>query len=188
MRQIWNWTTLPTSIQRGLQHSTIATLGPFSEWLLRQIVSRRRYQDDADLGHVFGDPVIGRLKDGKWVAIFGNGHGSTNDDSVLLIVDLASGELNKVRAGAATGGLSSPSFVYARDDDGYIYVDAIYAGDLSGNLWKFNLKNNGSGADGVAVVEFRIADLICAAEAPGLRAAYRATAPVTCGVAIEVPL
>ncbi|MFI8607374.1 pilus assembly protein [Pseudomonas sp. NPDC077649] len=104
-------------------------------------------KDDADLGHVFGDPVIGRLKDGKWVAIFGNGHGSTNDDSVLLIVDLASGELNKVRAGAATGGLSSPSFVYARDDDGYIYVDAIYAGDLSGNLWKFNLKNNGSGAD-----------------------------------------
>lgn len=50
MGQIWMWTALPTSMQRGLQHSTIVTLGPFSEWLQRQIVSRRRCQDYADLG------------------------------------------------------------------------------------------------------------------------------------------
>ncbi|MGH8351988.1 MAG: pilus assembly protein [Pseudomonas sp.] len=102
-------------------------------------------KDDADLGHNFGEPLVGRMKDGKWVAIFGNGHGSTNDDSVLFIVDLETGAVSKVRAGSATGGLSSPSFVYAQDGSN-IYVKDIYAGDLKGNLWKFNLESNGSGA------------------------------------------
>lgn len=41
--------------------------------------------------------------------------------------------------------------------------------------------------EGVAV-PFKIAALIWAAVAPGLRALYKAAAPVTCGVAIEVPL
>lgn len=102
-------------------------------------------KDDADLGYTFGEPLIGRMKDGSWAAIFGNGYGSTNDDSVLFIVNLATGAVNKVRAGAATGGLSSPSFVYATDSSGNIYVEDVYAGDLSGNLWKFGLKNNGVG-------------------------------------------
>lgn len=104
-------------------------------------------KDDADLGYSFGEPLIGRMKDGSWAAIFGNGYGSTNDDSVLFIVDLASGTVNKVKAGSATGGLSSPSFVYATDGDGNIYVEDVYAGDLDGNLWKFDLKSNGDGAD-----------------------------------------
>ncbi|WP_158249345.1 PilC/PilY family type IV pilus protein [Pseudomonas sp. LFM046] len=103
--------------------------------------------NDADLGYNFGEPLIGRMKDGSWAAIFGNGHGSTSDDAVLFIVDLATGAVNKVRAGSATGGLSSPSFVYAVDGSGNIYVKDVYAGDLSGNLWKFNLKDNGDGSD-----------------------------------------
>ncbi len=102
-------------------------------------------KDDADLGYNFGEPLVGRMKDGSWAAIFGNGYGSTNDDSVLFIVDLATGAVNKVRAGKATGGLSSPSFVYATDSSGNIYVKDVYAGDLGGNLWKFNLKGSGSG-------------------------------------------
>ncbi|WP_296217644.1 pilus assembly protein [Pseudomonas sp. UBA2684] len=105
---------------------------------------------DVDLGYTYSEPIIGRLKDGKWVAIFGNGYGTYSGggalDSVLFIVDLETGTVNKVRAGAATGGLSTPSFVYANDGDG-IYVDEIYAGDLGGNLWKFEMSNSGSSAD-----------------------------------------
>lgn len=104
-------------------------------------------KDDADLGYTFGEPLIGRMKDGTWAAIFGNGYGSSNDDSVLFIVNLATGAINKVRAGTATGGLSSPSFVYAVDASGSLYVKDVYAGDMSGNLWKFNLQSNGVGLD-----------------------------------------
>lgn len=103
-------------------------------------------KDDADLGYNFGEPLVGRMKDGSWAAIFGNGYGSSSDDSVLFIVNLETGAVNKVRAGTATGGLSSPSFVYAVDSTGNIYVKDVYAGDLNGNLWKFNLKSNGAGA------------------------------------------
>lgn len=105
-------------------------------------------KDDDDLGHNFGEPLVGRTKDGKWVAIFGNGYGSANEDSVLFIVDLATGSVNKVRAGTDTGGLSSPSFVYGRDElDGSIYIENVYAGDLKGNLWRFSLEEGGTGAD-----------------------------------------
>jgi len=38
------------------------------------------------------------------------------------------------------------------------------------------------------MAEPSIAPLICAAEAPGCVAAYNVAAPVTCGVAIDVPL
>ena len=43
-------------------------------------------------------------------------------------------------------------------------------------------------SDAVGTALPRIAALICAAVEPGWLAAYSATAPVTCGVAIEVPL
>ena len=43
-------------------------------------------------------------------------------------------------------------------------------------------------SDAVGTALDRIALLIVAAEAPGCEAAYSAAAPVTCGVAIEVPL
>jgi len=40
----------------------------------------------------------------------------------------------------------------------------------------------------VEIVEVNIAFLICNADAEGFDDTYNATAPVTCGVAIEVPL
>ena len=41
---------------------------------------------------------------------------------------------------------------------------------------------------GVATAEARMAFLISSAEAAGFSDAYSATAPATCGVAIDVPL
>jgi type IV pilus assembly protein PilY1 len=98
---------------------------------------------DIDMGYSFGAPVIARLQSGVWVAVFGNGYGSPNGKSVLYIVNLATGELvSKVDTGADGGnGLSSPSFVYRSDPDGR-YAEAIYAGDLQGNLWKFQMSGN----------------------------------------------
>jgi type IV pilus assembly protein PilY1 len=98
---------------------------------------------DTDMGYSFGTPVIARLKSGVWAAVFGNGYGSPNGKAVLYIVNLATGNLiAKVDTGATGGnGLSSPSFVYASDTSGR-YADAIYAGDLQGNVWKFQMSGN----------------------------------------------
>lgn len=43
-------------------------------------------------------------------------------------------------------------------------------------------------SDGVAIVAPMMADLMSKADVPGWLLAYIATAPVTCGVAIDVPL
>lgn len=108
-------------------------------------------KDDVDLGYTYSEPAIGRLRNGTWVAIFGNGPGSTENDSVLFIVNIATGAVTKVRAGLDTGGLSSPAFVYGRDDNGHIYIKDIYAGDLSGNLWKFRETSNNNNSSSIAV-------------------------------------
>ncbi|WP_454752281.1 pilus assembly protein [Cupriavidus necator] len=101
---------------------------------------------EADLGYTIGTPVIGRVNSGKWVAIFGNGYESSSGKAVLYIVDLANpfatGGIQKIYADpketTATGngnGLSSPEVVY--DDN--LTIQAVYAGDLKGRLWKFDL-------------------------------------------------
>jgi len=108
---------------------------------------------------------------GKWMVFFGNGYNNTvNDDpngyctdnnaatycpvsstgdAVLYIVDVKDGSLiAKLDTGVGMAqdplklnrpnGLSSVSLV---DADGNYTVDYVYAGDLFGNLWKFDVTN-----------------------------------------------
>jgi len=98
------------------------------------------YSDAADLGNTYSQPQIARLANGEWAAIFGNGYNSTSDQAFLYIVKLSDGTLlKKIPAGNATGnGLSTP-VLYDIDSDGI--TDAVYAGDLLGNLWKFDLSS-----------------------------------------------
>ena len=98
------------------------------------------YSDAADLGNTYSQPQIARLANGEWAAIFGNGYNSTSDQAFLYIVKLSDGTLlKKIPAGNATGnGLSTP-VLYDTDSDGI--TDAVYAGDLLGNLWKFDLSS-----------------------------------------------
>ena len=110
--------------------------------------------DDPDLGFTFSQPSIVRMQNGRWAALFGNGYNSPNDHAVLYVIFLdggqdgtwtrgvdyvripASGGL-PVQAGAANG-LSTPAAV---DLDGDFFTDLIYAGDLQGNLWKFDVSS-----------------------------------------------
>lgn len=105
----------------------------------------------ADLGYVMGAPQIVKLNSGEWVAIFGNGYNSTATTAKLFIVNLATGALiKKIDAGSATAnGLGAPA-VYDGDENrligdysGSTPTDAIYAGDLLGNVWKFGNSSSG---------------------------------------------
>lgn len=96
------------------------------------------FSDSADLGYTYSQPQIGRLNNGDWVAVFGNGYNSTNDRAYLYVVRLYDGaQLAKIPAGTATAnGLSTPIL---RDNGSDKIIDYVYAGDLQGNLWKFDL-------------------------------------------------
>ncbi len=72
------------------------------------------------------------------VVIFGNGYNSAGGKAVLFILEAETGRiLRKIDTGVAKdNGLSTPALI---DIDLDRRVDYAYAGDLKGNLWKFDL-------------------------------------------------
>jgi len=100
--------------------------------------------DDVDLGYTLADPTIVRMDNGKWAAVIGNGYNSTNHHAVLFIIDIQTGAvIKKIDTGVGTSlapnGMSTPIPV---DSDGDRIVDVIYAGDLQGNMWKFDVSGS----------------------------------------------
>lgn len=107
---------------------------------------------EPDVGHVLGEPVITRTNSGDWVALVGNGYNSANQRAVLLVIRLSDGQvLSKLDTGAGsstnTNGLATPTVF---DADGNGTADYVYAGDLLGNLWKFDLRGSSSSSWSIA--------------------------------------
>lgn len=96
---------------------------------------------DADLGYMLGRPVIAQMNNGDSVVIVGNGYNSINGRAVLLIFNLATGaEVARIDTGFSTdNGLATPG-VY--DIDGDNKIDLVYAGDIKGNVWKFDVSSS----------------------------------------------
>ncbi|MDR1647009.1 MAG: hypothetical protein LBR88_03100 [Zoogloeaceae bacterium] len=104
--------------------------------------------DFASLGVTIGKATIAHTGSAAhpWVAIFGNGYNSRGTEphkARLFIVNAETGafirNISTNVGSAATGGengLASPLVV---DYDNNGVADAAYAGDLQGNLWKFDL-------------------------------------------------
>src|SRR5690606_1715127 len=58
--------------------------------------------DVPELGHVLGQPIVTRMTDGRWAAVFGNGYDSTGGHAYLLIVDLEDpAAVVKIQAGTS---------------------------------------------------------------------------------------
>jgi type IV pilus assembly protein PilY1 len=111
--------------------------------------------NDPDLGFTYSQPAIVRLQTGAWAAIFGNGYNNTVADgnasstgnAALYIIDIKTGALIKkfdTKRGSTTStpnGLSTPTVVDFNNDS---IADFVYAGDLYGNMWKFDISNRDS--------------------------------------------
>jgi type IV pilus assembly protein PilY1 len=100
------------------------------------------FTDPANMGLSFSQPQIGVTESGHWVAIFGNGYNSPRGTAHLYVVKLDDGTiLRQFPVGPSVAldnqnGLSTP---LAHDSDNNGRIDTVYAGDLQGNLWKFDL-------------------------------------------------
>lgn len=102
------------------------------------------------LGNTYGVPVIRRLHNGNWAVIFGNGYGSATGDAGIFVMVVSSGGTESFYyigtgvTGTAAGvqgvnGIASPS---PADLDGDHVTDYVYAGDLLGNVWRFDLTSS----------------------------------------------
>jgi type IV pilus assembly protein PilY1 len=108
------------------------------------------YGNDDDLGFTFSKPVIVDSYDPVGnVVIFGNGYSSVNEHAVLYVLNPITGQvIRKIDTGVGNcNGLSTP---VAIDVDLDLKVDYVYAGDLKGNMWKFDLTADSSGSWDVA--------------------------------------
>ena len=88
-----------------------------------------------ELGYVMGKPLIVPMKNNRWAVVFGNG--SEAGSSHLFVVDVEDPYSTRTKV-ISTGegiGLSAPELM----PNGLGQVEWGYAGDLSGNIWKFDL-------------------------------------------------
>jgi type IV pilus assembly protein PilY1 len=102
------------------------------------------------LGSTFGTPVIRRLHSGQWAVLMGNGlnSGSGTAGLFILLVDPGTGarSMRFINTGYGpardpTGGSNNNGIVNVTpvDLDGDHVVDYVYAGDVFGNVWRFDL-------------------------------------------------
>lgn len=92
--------------------------------------------DYPGLGFVMGQVNIVPMRNGRFAAVFGNG--AYAGESSLFIVDILDTANTKILKTAQGLGLSTPSLL----PNGLGQVTAAYAGDINGNLWKFDLSSN----------------------------------------------
>lgn len=104
---------------------------------------------DVDLGYMLGTPILAKMNGDKKAVIVSNGYNSTNGKAVLYIIDIETGatirKLDTLVGG--DNGLATPAVVDS-DNDGD--VDFIYAGDLKGNVWKFDVSSADSALWGMS--------------------------------------
>src|SRR5690606_21388375 len=96
------------------------------------------------LGNALGRPIIARVSAGDWRVFLGNGPNSSTGSSALIALDVMTGANDgSVNTGVGTpdNGLSPVSVwdahgatASSRPDGNF---DVVYAGDMSGALWKF---------------------------------------------------
>ncbi len=104
-------------------------------------------KNDSDMGFALGKPVIVPIASAtgvRFVAIFGNGVNSASGRAVLFVVDIQTGEiLAKLRptdaAYAGRNGVMNVAAVSLNNSSGL--ADTVYAGDMQGNIWKYNLSS-----------------------------------------------
>ena len=101
-----------------------------------------------DMGYTIPQPTMGQLAGGSWVAMIPNGYDSTEQEGKLVVLDLKQGTPISVLQTNASfsgklNGLSTPVPV---DLDGDRKTDLLYAGDLLGNLWRFDVRSSDSTA------------------------------------------
>ncbi len=102
---------------------------------------------DSNLGYIYGRAYVAKTAANIGpVVIFGNGYASDDQKAVLYILNAASGAVVRVFDTGRTGtglsgcnGMSSPAIIDYNSDN---IIDYVYAGDLDGNLWKFDLRSS----------------------------------------------
>lgn len=173
-----NWRTLLVGSLgaggQGIYALDVTNPSNFSEANASSIV-KWEFSDknDQDMGYLIGKPYIvnlctSRLNDGScdawspYVLInngFNNteadGYTSTSGDAVLYVLNATTGALVKkipvIEGDTTASGPNGLSELAPIDIDGDGVVDYVYAGDLKGNLWRFDFTSDRTSSWGISL-------------------------------------
>ncbi|QPF72548.1 pilus assembly protein PilY [Roseateles sp. DAIF2] len=105
-----------------------------------------------DLGYSYGNPVITKNKAGKWVVAFTSGYNNSSGKGFLYVLDAITGaKISKIEAKTAdtkvfTGDAATPSNLGRLnawvEDPTRNVASRFYAGDMLGNIWRFDFDDN----------------------------------------------
>jgi len=124
------------------------------EWNSQTIACTGNATCGTNLGQVSGTPLIRRLHDGGWGVIWGNGLNSKTGRAGLFIMHIDNNGAKTFQyIDAGAGPANGIVDVAAADLDGDHITDFVYAGDVLGNLWRFDLTNATSSNWGTAVTK-----------------------------------
>jgi type IV pilus assembly protein PilY1 len=106
----------------------------------------------SELGAYLGTPQVTRTESGQWVIIAGYGYNNSTNQSGLLVIDIATGNIVKQLA-TGQGSASDPNGmaeVNLLDVDADGNTDWVYGGDMFGYVWKFDLSAASASAWNIA--------------------------------------
>lgn len=113
-----------------------------------------------NLGYTYGNPIVGKREDGRWVVIVssgynnypGNGCGSTGDgNGHVFVLDAMTGALledivTTLPSGEPAGTAATPSGLAELnawiENASLPVIDRLYGGDLLGNVWRIDFDDN----------------------------------------------
>jgi type IV pilus assembly protein PilY1 len=120
------------------------------EWTSSSLTCTNTTSCGTSLGSTYGTPIIRRLHNGKWAVLFGNGLNSASGTAGLYImlieptdgsisfrfIDTGYGPSKDPAGKSAKNGIA---YVTSADLDSDHITDYVYAGDVFGNVWRFDL-------------------------------------------------
>ncbi|WP_334178258.1 PilC/PilY family type IV pilus protein [Pseudoxanthomonas sp.] len=131
----------------------------------------------SNMGLVLSKPLLANVNAGtrRAAAVVANGPNSNNERAVLIVLDMNTGAvIREIDTGVGSvlvpNGLSSATGIYGIDGRTLAYV---YAGDMQGNVWKFDLTS-------ATPTDWTATRLFTAQDADGK------AQPITGGVAVGV--
>lgn len=104
---------------------------------------------DGDMGYTFGQPLVVKTRKYGWVVIAASGYNNTNGKGYFFFINPRTGALlEKIATDCSTCSASNQmglahlnAFIVDMSDG---VADAIYGGDLMGNLWRLDVTGTSS--------------------------------------------
>ena len=102
---------------------------------------------DSRLGYTYGTPTVVKTKKYGWVVVFTSGYTNSDGMGYVFFVNPKTGVLLEVVSTPAGSGTTSAPLNLGQQsayvvDYTDMTADAIYAGDLQGNLWRVDVSNS----------------------------------------------